>query len=155
MSAEQLKDTAAMPVVGKPPSVVKVTWAGEHRFDAGVAAGGPTIRMDASRQTGPSPVDVLLSALGGCTAVDVVDILAKRRTPVSSLSVEVTGERAPVTPARIIKATLVYHIEGAEVDRVHAERAIDLAITKYCSVRDSLDPNLPIEWTLVLNGATA
>ena len=155
MSAEQLKDTAAMPIVGKPPSVVKVTWAGAHRFDAGVASGGPTIRMDTTRETGPTPVDVLLSALGGCTAVDVVDILAKRRTPVSALSVEVTGDRAPATPSRVIKATLVYHIEGAEVDRVHAERAIDLAITKYCSVRDSLDPNLPIEWTLVLNGATA
>jgi putative redox protein len=43
----------------------------------------------------------------------------------------------------------------SEVDRLHAERAIDLSVTKYCSVRDSLDPNLPIEWKLVLNGETA
>ena len=141
-----------MPVVGKAPSVVNVTWQGEHRFDAGAAVGGPTIRIDASRQTGPSPVDVLLTALGSCTAVDVVDILAKRRTPAESLQVNVTGERASAVPSRISKATLVYTITGADIDRAHAERAIELAITKYCSVRDSLDPNMPVEWKLVLNG---
>lgn len=141
-----------MPVAGKPPAVVNVSWQGEHRFDAGSAAGGPTIRIDASRKTGPSPVDVLLTALGSCTAVDVVDILAKRRTPVESLEVTVTGERAAAVPARITRATLVYTITGAEVDRVHAERAIELAITKYCSVRDSLDKDMPVEWQLVLNG---
>ncbi len=152
MSIEQLRDTAVTPVISKPPSVVNVTWAGEHRFDAGVAAGGPTIRMDASRTTGPSPVDTLLAALGGCTGVDVVDILAKRRTPVESLSVEVTGDRAADVPSRVSKATLVYRIDGAGIERDHAARAIELAITKYCSVRDSLDPNLPVEWTLILNG---
>jgi putative redox protein len=149
---EQLKDTMAMPALGKPPAVVKLTWAGEHRFDAGVASGGPTIRLDASRKTGPSPVDALMSALGACTGVDVVDILAKRRTPVASLDVEVTGARAPGTPARVVKSTLIFTITGDGIEREHAERAIDLAITKYCSVRDSLDPNMAIEWKLVLNG---
>ncbi len=150
---EQLKDTMAMPAVGKPPAVVKISWAGEHRFDAGVVGGGPTIRLDASRKTGPSPVDALLAALGSCTAVDVVDILAKRRTPVASLDVQVTGDRAPGTPSRVVKSTLIYTVTGDGIEREHAERAIDLAITKYCSVRDSLDPNMAIEWTLVLNGS--
>ncbi len=152
MSAEQLKNTTVIPAIGKPPAVVNVTWAGDHRFDAGVAAGGPTIRMDASRATGPSPVDTLLSALGGCTGVDVVDILAKRRTPVETLRVEVTGDRATTVPSRVTKVSLVYRIDGAGIEREHAERAIVLAITKYCSVRDSLDPNMPVDWTLVLNG---
>jgi len=149
---EQLKDTMAMPAMGKPPAVVKITWAGEHRFDAGVANGGPTIRIDASRKTGPSPVDTLLAALGTCTSVDIVDILAKRRTPVASLDVQVTGERAVGAPARVIKSTLLYTITGDGIEREHTERAIDLAITKYCSVRDSLDPNMVVGWKLVLNG---
>jgi hypothetical protein len=80
MSSESLKDTTAMPVQGKPPSKVTVTWAGDHRFDGQRQSGGPSIRMDASAETGPSPVDTLLCALAGCTGVDVVDILAKRRS---------------------------------------------------------------------------
>ncbi len=154
MSSESLKDaTATMPVQGKPPSKVSVTWAGDHRFDGQRQSGGPAIRMDASGVTGPSPVDALLCALAGCTGVDVVDILAKRRTPVESLRVDVVGERFAGVPGRVTAITLAYVITGADVERQHAERAIELAVTKYCSVRDSLDPNLPITWTLELNGA--
>jgi putative redox protein len=154
MSSESLKDTSAtMPVPGKPPSKVSVTWAGDHRFDGQRQSGGPAIRMDASGVTGPSPVDTLLCALAGCTGVDVVDILAKRRTPVESLRVDVEGERFAGVPGRLTAIKLHYRIIGAEVERQHAERAIELAVTKYCSVRDSLDANLPISWGLELNGA--
>lgn len=137
---------------GRPPSHVQVVWQGEHRFDVG-RPGGTASRVDASAATGPSPVDMLLGALASCISVDVVDILAKRRTPVSSLQVEVVGERANAVPARVTRAELVFRIEGEGVERVHAERAIELAITRYCSVRESLDPDMPVSWTLELNGA--
>jgi putative redox protein len=132
---------------------VRLNWAGEHRFDAG-RVGKPSVRIDASAETGPSPVDALLIALGSCTAVDVVDILAKRRTPVESMSIEVVGTRmdAPQPPRPLTHARLVYKIRGPGIERVHAERAIELAVNKYCSVRDSLDPNVPVEWALELNG---
>jgi putative redox protein len=100
-------------------------------------------------------VDALLCALASCTGVDVVDILAKRRTPLSAFSVDVVGERSPGTPGRLTKIHLAYRMIGAEVERAHAERAIELAVTKYCSVRDSLDPNMPVTWALELNGASA
>jgi len=148
----KLQDTAAMPVVGKPPARVHVSWAGEHRFDAARASGGPSIRMDSSGVTGPSPVDTLLSALAGCTGIDVVDILAKRRTPVHALTIDVLGERFSGIPGRVTKIVMTFRMLGADIDRAHAERAIELAVTKYCSVRDSLDPNIPIEWSLELNG---
>jgi putative redox protein len=147
MSSESLKDTTAMPAAGKPPAKVTVTWAGDHRFDGMRQSGSPAIRMDASGETGPSPVDTLLCALAGCTGVDVVDIL------VQALSVDVVGDRYAGVPGRITAIRLSYHIIGADVDRQHAERAIELAVTKYCSVRDSLDPNMPITWELELNGA--
>lgn len=150
MSAESLKDTTVTPAPGKPPSKVTVTWAGDHRFDGARQSGSPAIRMDASGQTGPSPVDTLLCALAGCTGVDVVDILAKRRTPVESLIVDVEGERFSGVPGRVTKIHLVYRITGAGIGKEHAERAIELAVTKYCSVRDSLDPNMPISWELQL-----
>jgi putative redox protein len=139
--------------VTRPPNRVVLNWGGEHRFDAG-RPDGPTVRIDASAATGPSPVDALLIALGSCTAVDVVDILAKRRTPVESLAVEVVGTRvdAPQPPRPLSHARLVYKIRGAGIERVHAERAIELAVNKYCSVRDSLNPETPVEWALELNG---
>ena len=153
MSREQLKDTTAMPVAGKPPANVQVTWTGDHTFKGVRQSGGPSITVDSTGTAGPSPVDTLLCALGSCTSVDVVDILAKRRTPMSALSVDVQGERFAGTPSRITRIHLVYHITGADVERVHAERAIELAVTKYCSVRDSLDPTMPVTWALELNGS--
>ncbi len=149
MSAESLKNTTTIPAASiRPPSKVTVAWAGEHRFDGMRQSGSPAIRMDASGLTGPSPVDTLLCALAGCTGVDVVDIMAKRRTPVETLSVNLEGERSPGVPGRLTKIHLTYRLTGAGITREHAERAIELAVTKYCSVRDSLDPAMPITWEL-------
>jgi putative redox protein len=112
---------------------------------------GPVVRIDGDSTTGPSPVDTLLGALAGCASSDVVDILAKRRTPVATLEVRVEARRANAVPRRVTHLLLKFRITGEGIEREHAERAIDLSINKYCSVRDSLDPDLPIEWTLALN----
>jgi putative redox protein len=135
----------------KPASVVHIEWRGDQRFDAG-RPDGPTLRLDGRGETGQSPVDGLMSALAACTAVDVVDILAKRRTPLQALAIDVVGTRADSVPARIVSAALTYHITGDGIERVHAERAIELAISKYCSVRETLDPALPVNYTAVING---
>lgn len=127
-----------------------VRWDGDHRFDGSRLGSQHSIRIDADATTGPGPVDTLLCALASCTAVDVVDILEKRRTPIEGLTVDVTGERATTTPARLTRIVLAYRMRGAGIERAHAERAIELAVTKYCSVRDSLDPAMPVEWTLSL-----
>ncbi|HEX6315048.1 MAG TPA: OsmC family protein [Gemmatimonadaceae bacterium] len=128
-------------------------WVEDEAFDAGQAMDGqPMVRIDGMRKTGPGPVDMLLSALATCSAIDVVSILAKRRTPLSALDIDVRGERAQAVPARLTSIAIIYRITGEGIDRESAEMAIDLALNKYCSVRDSLDPAIPIEWTLVLNG---
>ena len=136
---------------GTIPAAAKIIWAGEHRFDAS-GPGSATIRMDASGKTGTSPVTTLLAALGGCVSVDVVDILAKRKTPVESLEIDLQATRVDGTPKRLASATLNFDIKGVGIERVHAERAIDLAINKYCSVRDSLREDIPVVWILTLNG---
>lgn len=135
---------------GKPPSKTVVTWTGDQQFEGARASGGPTLRLDGRGVTGPSPVDTLGIALASCTGADVVDILAKRRTPVESLRMEVTAERASAIPSRIVAIQIAYHIKGAGVERLHAERAIELAVTKYCSVGSSLDSSIPVRWTLTL-----
>ena len=134
----------------KPPSRISVRWAGGHRFDTG-RAGGPVARLDGSSETGQSPADALLSALASCRAVDVVDILAKRRTPVTALEVDVVGERVDAVPRRYKHITLAFRISGDGVEREQAERAISLAVTKYCSVRGSLREDITVDWTLDLN----
>ncbi|MCU0627399.1 MAG: OsmC family protein [Gemmatimonadaceae bacterium] len=139
------------PHAGKPPSRVEVVWGGDQRFDVS-RPGGSVSRLDGRGETGPSPVDGLVGALAACTAVDVTMILEKRRTPVRALRIEATGARADAVPARVTAVDLVYHLDGDGIDRANAERAVHLAVTKYCSVRDSLDPALPIHYTVILNG---
>ena len=135
----------------KPPSRVQVEWQGGRRFDAG-RPGGPTLRLDGTGETGQSPVDAVLSGLAACVSIDVVEILAKRRTPVERLDITVVGERADGTPRRLVAIELSFALDGAGIDREQAVRAIDLSINKYCSVRDSLARDITIAWTLVLNG---
>jgi putative redox protein len=130
---------------------VRATWVGERRFDAG-RPDGPTSRLDGSGQTGQSPVDGMLSALAGCAGVDVVEILAKRRTPVERFVIDVVAERAEAVPGRVVGIEFRATIDGPNIERVQAERAIDLSLTKYCSVRSSLDPAISIVLTLTLNG---
>lgn len=135
----------------KPPSHVVATWRGGHAFEAG-RPGGPSIIVDGDAVQGPSPVDALMIALAGCTGYDVVDILEKRRTPVTALRIAATGDRFDGVPGRVTRIVLEYHITGPGIDRTHAERAIELAVQKYCSVKDTLDPAMPVEWRLTLEG---
>ncbi len=129
---------------------VHVSWAGGLRFDGG-RPGEPVARFDGSTETGQGPLDALLSALATCSATDVVDILAKRRTPVEHFTIDVIGERVATVPRRLRRIALQYAIDGAGIDRVHAERAVDLALTKYCSVRSSLDPAIAIMFSVTVN----
>jgi putative redox protein len=144
--------TAAAPASApRREARVDVTWAGDHRFDAG-RPGGPTIRLDGDGTTGQSPVDGLLSALAACTAADVVDIMAKRRTPVERLRVEARGERREDLPRRFMKVELRYIVDGAGIDASHVERAIALSHEKYCSVGATLAKDLVISSVAVVNG---
>jgi putative redox protein len=136
----------------KPPNRIVAVWKGEQEFDSG-KPGGPMSRIDGHGITGPGPVDTLLSALATCAGIDVVDILRKRRTPVTSLDIEVTGTRADAIPRRLTNVLLLFRISGPGIETEQALRAIELSVTKYCSVRDSLDPKISIEWELeLLNG---
>jgi putative redox protein len=139
------------PVATHRPSIVRATWAGEHRFDTGRPDGAPT-RLDGSAQTGQTPVDAVLSALAACSGIDVVDILAKRRTPVERLAIEVQGERREEAPRRFVHIVIRYDIDGAGIEAVHAERAVRLAFEKYCSVAASLAPDIVVETMVAVNG---
>jgi putative redox protein len=131
------------------PSLIHVEWVGQHRFDAG-RPNGPTARIDGEGETGQSPPETLLSALATCVSYDVIDILAKQRTPLEALSIDIVGERVDTIPRRYKNITLNFRIAGKGIEKDQALRAIELAATKYCSVRESLRSDIMIAWTVEL-----
>jgi putative redox protein len=137
---------ASAPTAAKP-SRIHVEWAGGHRFDAG-RPDGPTARIDGEGETGQSPPETLLSALATCVSYDVIDILAKQRTPLESLKIDVVGERVDTIPRRYKYITLNFRIAGKGIEKEQALKAIELSTTKYCSVRDSLRSDIEIAWTV-------
>ena len=136
-----------------PVNKIRAVWKGAQRFDTG-REGGPVARLDGTNETGQSPVDALLSALVTCSGVDVVEILAKRRTPAERCIIDVAATRRAEAPRRVLRFDIEYRIDGASIERQHAERAISLAIEKYCSVAATLKQDIVIETTLTLNGET-
>jgi len=94
----------------------------------------------------------MLGALAACSAIDVVEYLAKRRTPAQRLDVRVDADRNATVPRRVLRARLEVAIDGEGIEAHHAERAIALSFQTYCSVSASLAPDLILESRLVLNG---
>ncbi len=128
---------------------IAVDWTGGSEFEAH-RAGGPKIRIDGDAKSAPSPVDVLLAALATCAATDVVTILQKQRTPVQSLHVAVEADRAASTPRRLAAAVLHFTIRAPGTTAAKAARAVELSVTKYCSVRSSLSAEAAVSWTIDL-----
>lgn len=111
--------------------------------------------IDGNREAGPGPVEALLASLAACAAIDVVDYLEKRRTPVSRLEIVVDAERNPTPPRRVLRARLDFAIDGDGIDTAHAERSIALAFSTYCSVGATLAPDVALCTRLTLNGVTS
>ena len=82
----------------------------------------------------PSPVEMVLMALGACSAIDIITILEKARTPVESFRVELTGERAEAHPRVFTKIHVEYIVQGKGIKPGALEHAIELSEEKYCSV---------------------
>ena len=103
-----------------------------------------TIDGDRERNSAASPMELLLLALGSCTAVDVVSILQKKREEVTSYRVEVRGERRAEHP-RSYKRMEVHHIvTGRNISERSVKQAIQLSEEKYCSVAATLRPTAEI-----------
>lgn len=111
-----------------------IRWVGEEQFLA-VGASGHAVALDADRKSNvaPGPMEMLLAALGACTATDVVMILEKKRQKLESLEVIVSGERAENPPKVWTKLELVYKLRG-HLDEAAVKHAIELSEEKYCSV---------------------
>jgi len=130
------------------PSVVRVKWIDGIRFVATDSV-GHSIVMDASKQVGGegsgfSPLQLLLAALGGCTGIDIVDIMRKQRQPVDDLEIVVSGERVEEPPRVYKKIHVEYRVKGKDIKEKAVQRAIRLSEDKYCSVGAMLKANAAV-----------
>ena len=119
-------------------SKAQVTWVGPGLRMVAEANGGPALVLDSARpphgtHTGASPMELLLLGLAGCTGMDVISILTKKRQPVTGFQVRVEAERAPAHPKVYTRIHLEYIIYGEGVSPKAVERAIELSETTYCS----------------------
>jgi putative redox protein len=128
---------------------IDVQWVGGLNFEAG-RADGPKVRIDGDAQSAPSPFDALLAAIATCASVDVVTILEKQRTPVRALNIRVEANRVESTPRRLASAVLHFSIGAPGTTIAKATRAVELSVTKYCSVRSSLIADAPVSWQVEL-----
>ena len=127
-----------------PTNATRLTWQGGHRFEAGSEHGSITIWSGEERES-LSPMEAMLSAIAGCMAIDVVDILGKMRKTVSAYAVECEGWRRDELPRKFTRIRLTHRISGPDMDPGSVSRAVDLSQTKYCSAMASLDPAIEVE----------
>jgi len=131
----------------------KVLWTDHERY-IGEANSRHAVVMDtASEKTAGTPMELVLIALCGCTASDVVGILRKKREPFTSLEVRAEGERAEGYPAVYTKIKLVYRV-GGTVSRKAMEDAVRLSKEKYCSVSAMLEKTAKITAEIEYDSAT-
>ena len=128
---------------------VTLAWQRDLVFEGG-EPGGPVTTIDGDNAVAPGPMLTLLLAAAACTGSDVVAILAKMRVTLRSLRIEASGLRRDSEPRRYEAMHLEYHLRGDGLDETKARRAIELSITKYCSVVHTLAPDIRLTHGLTL-----
>jgi putative redox protein len=93
---------------------------------------------------GSSPKELMMFALGGCTAMDVLPILAKRKSPIDDFEIKVSGNVREEHPQIFTDLHIEYIFYGTGINPEDVERAIELSTTKYCAVSAMLKPGVPI-----------
>lgn len=114
-----------------------VQWRGDARFE-GESASGHKVMMDGPESVGginagPRPMEMMLLSVGGCSSIDVINILQKSRQDVTDCRVEIDAERADAVPAVFEKIHLHFIVSGRNLDEAKVKRAVDLSADKYCS----------------------
>lgn len=129
----------------------KVTWQGQMSFQ-GTSDTGFTLPLGADPSVGGKndgfrPMELMALSLAGCTAMDVISILDKKRQQITSFEVRVHVDRGDEHPKVFTHVLIEYLVEGHNVDSEAVERAIELSTTKYCVAHAMLSKAVEIEHT--------
>ncbi|TZF82638.1 OsmC family protein [Pedobacter sp. BS3] len=134
---------------------VDVQWMGNMQFNALV--NGHVVVMDGPERAGgedlgPIPKPLVLTALAGCTGMDVAAILRKAGKKVNDLNIKVAGEISSRVPIEYIAVHVVYEFTGADENKEYALKAVTDSQEKYCGVSSMLKKALPVTWEVNYNG---
>ena len=134
---------------------VETQWMGKMQFNALV--NDHTVIMDAPERVGgedngPIPKPFVLTALSGCTGMDIVAILRKAGKEVKNFEMKVTGEISKQVPIEYVAIHIVYSFEGHEQVKNDALKAVTDSQEKYCGVSNMLKKIMPVSWEVLYNG---
>ncbi len=129
----------------------KVTYVKGLQF-IGESETGHAIVMDGNREfggedTGPRPMELLLIGLGGCTGMDVVSILKKKKQELEGLEIIIDGKKAEEHPKRFTDVTIEFRLKGKNLSEEAVKRAVELSMEKYCSVKATLEGETKVSFS--------
>jgi putative redox protein len=131
---------------------VSTKWAGAMAFNSHIDK--HVVRIDGEHtpetDTGPGPKSLLLTALTGCTGMDVVSILNKMRIQYDSLEVEAIAPLTEEHPKVYTKIHMIYKVSGSALNAERVNHAVELSMDKYCGVTAMLRAHCPITHEVVL-----
>jgi putative redox protein len=134
----------------------KVKWKERLSF-TGTAGSGFTLYLGADTAVGGDndgfrPMELLAISLAGCTGMDVISILQKKRQDITGFEIKIDAEQAPEHPKVFTHIVIEYLIEGNQVDPAAVDRAIELSSTRYCPVQHMFGEDVIIEHRYQING---
>ena len=133
---------------------IETQWMGKMQFNSLI--GGHTIIMDAPERVGgedngPIPKPFVLTALSGCTGMDIAAILRKSEKALDDFNIRVVGELSKTAPMQYVAIHLVYEFKGIKENREAALQAVTDSQEKYCGVSSMLKKALPVTWEVSYN----
>jgi putative redox protein len=128
-----------------------ITYVEDMQF-IGKASSGHEIVMDSDpsvggHNAGVRPTELLLLGIGGCSGMDVISILRKKRQKVTGFAINVKGKRAEDYPKKFTEITIEFSVKGRHISEEAVKRAIDLSMNKYCSVKATLEGSAKISFS--------
>lgn len=134
---------------------VTVNWKGGMLFHSDNPSGNTalmdTVTETQPKQQGLSPKAMMLSSLAGCSGIDVVDILKKKRAEYDDFKIEITGELTQEHPKYYNKVIANYHFYGSNLDEKKINRAVELSVEKYCGVMEMFRQFAEVETHIFLH----
>lgn len=132
-------------------SEAKVTYIGGLQF-VGVATSGHAIVMDGDievggKNTGSRPMELLLMGIGGCSGMDIVSILKKKKQEVKGLEINVKGQKAETYPKKFTDINIEFVVRGRNIAEDAVKKAVELSMEKYCSVKATLEGSAKVTWS--------
>ena len=137
----------------------KIVWDENLKF-TGIADSGFEVKMDSKKESGGDdsavrPTELVAISVGGCTAMDVISILKKKRQDVTGFEVNVYADRALDHPRKFTSMTIEYVVTGRNIDPDAVERAVKLSQDIYCSVSNTLKSGVEIKTKITIKESEA